>query len=92
MTGALLLIVGTLIILFATNAQLTLVILPILPLALVLFMVFGAISRRCSCKVQIQLSALNTILQENLAGIKVVKAFATRAERAEAVSTAPPTT
>jgi ATP-binding cassette subfamily B multidrug efflux pump len=73
--GALVLIVGTLIILFTTNAQLTLIILPILPLAMVIFMVFGRVSQPLFTKVQIRLSALNTILQENLAGIKVVKAF-----------------
>ncbi len=39
--GALLLITGTLIILFTTNARLTLVVLPILPLALITFMLFG---------------------------------------------------
>jgi ATP-binding cassette, subfamily B, multidrug efflux pump len=73
--GALVLIVGTLIILFTTNARLTLIVLPILPLALILFMVFGKISQPLFTKVQIRLSALNTILQENLAGIKVIKAF-----------------
>jgi ATP-binding cassette subfamily B protein len=73
--GAIILIIGTLIILFSTNAQLALVALPILPIALVLFMVFGAISGPLFGKVQMRLSALNTILQENVAGIKVVKAF-----------------
>jgi ATP-binding cassette subfamily B protein len=73
--GAIILIIGTLIILFNTNAQLALVALPILPIALVLFMVFGAISGPLFGKVQMRLSQLNTILQENVAGIKVVKAF-----------------
>jgi len=76
LVGALVLIVGTLIILFATNAQLALVTLPILPIGLILFMVFGAVSGPLFGKVQMRLSALNTILQENVAGIKVVKAFA----------------
>jgi ATP-binding cassette subfamily B multidrug efflux pump len=69
------LLVGTLIILINTNPQLTLVVLPILPLALVIFMVFGALSQPLFVRVQQRLSALNTVLQENLAGIKVVKAF-----------------
>lgn len=73
---AFLLLIVTLIILFATNWQLTLVVLPILPIALVLFMVFGAVSQPLFIQLQIRLSKLNTILQENLAGIKVVKAFA----------------
>lgn len=73
--GALLLLVGTLAILLTTNFQLTLVVLPILPIALILFMVFGSISQPLFAAVQHKLSNLNTILQENLAGIKVVKAF-----------------
>lgn len=81
--GALILLTGTLIILFTTNASLTLIVLPILPVALILFMVFGAVAQPLFTRVQIRLSALNTILQENMAGIKVVKAF-TREKSEEA--------
>ena len=73
---SLLLLTCTLAILFVTNWRLTLVILPILPIALVIFMTFGAISQPLFAQVQQRLSALNTVLQENLAGIRVVKAFA----------------
>jgi ATP-binding cassette, subfamily B, multidrug efflux pump len=73
---AFLLLIGALIILALTNWQLTLVVVPLLPVALVLFMIFGRVSQPLFMAVQIKLSALNTILQENLAGIKVVKAFA----------------
>jgi ATP-binding cassette subfamily B protein len=73
---AFILLIATLVILFLTNWQLTLVVLPILPFALVLFMIFGALSQPLFVQVQAKLSALNTILQENLAGMKVVKAFA----------------
>jgi ATP-binding cassette subfamily B protein len=73
---AFLLLIATLLILVLTNWRLTLVVLPILPVALVLFMIFGAVSQPLFVQLQIRLSALNTILQENLAGIKVVKAFA----------------
>ena len=73
---AIVLLLGALVLLGITNWSLTLHVLPILPLALVLFMAFGAISQPLFGKVQAKLSALNTILQENLAGIKVVKAFA----------------
>ncbi|NWF71296.1 MAG: ABC transporter ATP-binding protein [Chloroflexi bacterium] len=73
---AVILLVATLVILLLTNWQLTLVVLPILPFALVLFMVFGAVSQPLFVQVQTKLSVLNTILQENLAGMKVVKAFA----------------
>lgn len=75
LVGALVLLVATLVILFSTNAQLALATIWIIPVALVLFMIFGTISQPLFSKVQQKLSALNTILQENLAGIKVVKAF-----------------
>ncbi len=65
----------TLVILLATNWRLTLVILPTLPIALVLFVVFGALSQPLFVEVQRRISAMNTVLQEALAGIKVVKAF-----------------
>ncbi|MCE7983608.1 MAG: ABC transporter ATP-binding protein [Caldilinea sp. CFX5] len=73
---AVVLLVGALVLLGITNWSLTLYVLPILPIALLLFMLFGAVSQPLFGKVQAKLSALNTILQENLAGIKVVKAFA----------------
>ena len=75
LVGAVVLLSGTLIIIFSTNARLALVTLWIMPVALVLFMFFGTISQPLFAKVQQKISALNTILQENLAGIKVVKAF-----------------
>jgi ATP-binding cassette subfamily B protein len=73
--GSLILLVGTLVILLTTNLRLTLVALPILPIALGLFLVFGRLSGPLFAKVQARLDRLNNILQENLAGIKVVKAF-----------------
>ena len=73
--GALVLLTATLIILFTTNAQLALAVIWIIPVALILFLIFGGISQPLFNRVQQRLSALNTILQENLAGIKVVKAF-----------------
>ncbi|MFN8487297.1 MAG: ABC transporter ATP-binding protein [Caldilineaceae bacterium] len=73
---ALIMLVGALTLLALTNWSLTLTVVAILPVALILFMVFGAVSQPLFAKVQMKLSALNTILQENLAGIKVVKAFA----------------
>jgi ATP-binding cassette subfamily B protein len=73
--GAIILLVGTLVILFSTNVQLTLIALPILPIALVLFMFFGSKMGPMFSSIQKRLDKVNTILQENLAGIKVVKAF-----------------
>ncbi|HLF80673.1 MAG TPA: ABC transporter ATP-binding protein [Anaerolineales bacterium] len=72
---SLVLMTGTLIILSLTNLRLMLIILPILPLAFALFMVFGGIARPMFEMVQRKLSAMNGVLQENVAGIKVVKAF-----------------
>ncbi len=73
---AFILLAGSLVVLWFTNHSLTLVILPTLPLALIIFFIFGAISQPLFTRVQHRLSALNTVLQENLAGFKVVKAFA----------------
>ncbi len=75
LVGAIILLVGTIIILFSTNVPLAWTAMPILPIALVLFVIFGTAAQPMFKKVQIKLSALNTILQENLAGIKVIKAF-----------------
>jgi ATP-binding cassette subfamily B protein len=73
---AVVLLVGALAMLFLTNWRLTLVVIPILPIALVLFMIFGSVTQPLFREVQMKLSALNTVLQESLAGIRVVKAFA----------------
>jgi ATP-binding cassette, subfamily B, multidrug efflux pump len=81
LVGAVLLLSGTLIILFNTNAKLAWATVWILPVALILFMIFGTISQPLFKKVQIKISALNTILQENLAGIKVIKAFTREKEQ-----------
>ena len=75
LVGALLLLVGTVIILFATNTTLAWTAMPILPVAMALFGIFGSLAQPKFRLLQIKLSALNTILQENLAGIKVIQAF-----------------
>ena len=80
---AIVLLVGTLIILVGTNVRLTLVSLPVLPLALLMFMGFGAISQPMFIRLQMRLSELNTVLQENLAGIRVIKAFVREPQETE---------
>jgi len=72
---ALVMLVGALTILLLTNWKLMLIVTPILPLALVMFMGFGRIAQPLFMEVQIRLSKLNTILQENLAGLQVIKGF-----------------
>jgi ATP-binding cassette subfamily B multidrug efflux pump len=81
LVGSIILLTGTLIILFSTNVKLAFTSLPILPIALVLFLTFGALAQPLFMKVQQKLSALNTVLQENLAGIKVIKAFTREREQ-----------
>ena len=76
LAGAAILLVATLSLLLSTNWQLALVSMPILPAALITFMIFGIVSQPLFAKVQARISDVNTVLQENLAGIKVVKAFA----------------
>lgn len=80
-TQAVIMLVATLIILSVTNFKLMLVILPVLPVALLLFLTFGGLAQPMFMKVQQKLSALNTVLQENLAGIKVIKAFVREPEQ-----------
>ncbi|MEN6409079.1 MAG: ABC transporter ATP-binding protein [Anaerolineaceae bacterium] len=78
---AVVLLVAAIIVLFFTNAKLTLVVLPILPLVFVLMMILGRQMQPIFTEVQIRLSAINTTLQENLAGIKVIKAFVREPEQ-----------
>ena len=77
------LLIGSLTVLAFTNLPLTLIILPVLPVALVLFMVFGSVAQSLFGAIQRRLSTLNDILQENLAGIRVVKAFVREREEQE---------
>lgn len=81
--SAVLTIVATALVLVGMNWRLALVTLLILPL---IFVVFGAAMRRAQplfLQVQERLAALNTVLQENLAGVRVVKAFVREAHEAE---------
>jgi ATP-binding cassette subfamily B multidrug efflux pump len=81
LVGALILLTGTITILFSSNVSLAWTTMPLLPFALVLFSFFAAASQPMFTKVQQKLSALNTVLQENLAGIKVIKAFTREKEQ-----------
>jgi len=81
LVGAIILLAGTVIILFSTNVSLAWTAMPILPVAIILFGVFASLAQPMFTKVQQKLSALNTVLQENLAGIKVIKAFTREKEQ-----------
>jgi ATP-binding cassette subfamily B protein len=81
LVGAVILLSGTVIILFSSNVSLAWTAMPILPFAIVLFGVFSSIAQPMFKKVQQKLSTLNTVLQENLAGIKVIKSFTREKEQ-----------
>jgi ATP-binding cassette subfamily B protein len=75
MIGAITMMLGSLIFLVITNWQLSLVMLVIVPFS---FFVFGKLASRIRPMfkvVQERLAALNTVLQENLIAMRVVKAF-----------------
>jgi len=74
--SALLMIFGTLIIMFIMNWKLALLVFMVIPLILGFFGFFISKIMPISKSVQQKLGALNTVLQENLAGMRVVKAFA----------------
>jgi len=74
--SAALMLIGSVVLLFAINWRLALVLVLVVPTT---FGVFGLFARRAMPlfnEMQRRLANLNTVLQENLAGIRVVKAFA----------------
>ena len=74
--SAVLMMVGAMALLFTLNWRLALVMVAVIP---VTFGIFGFFARRAMPlfkEVQARLSRLNVVLQENLAGVRVVKAFA----------------
>jgi ATP-binding cassette subfamily B protein len=70
--------IGSISIMVATNPQLSLVMAVLLPIVLVLVAVFIKIVEPFYTRVQEKLDHLNQVLQENLMGIRVVKAFVRR--------------
>src|SRR5215211_4460831 len=81
LVGAVILLAGTVIILFTSNVPLAWAAMPILPVAIITFVIFASLAQPMFSKVQQKLSYLNTVLQENLAGIKVIKAFTREKEQ-----------
>ena len=74
-TRAPLMFLGSFGIMFATNPNLATVILALMPVTLVLVTLFIMLVRPLFTRVQERLDYLNQVLQENLTGIRVVKAF-----------------
>ncbi len=73
-----LLLIGSIALMLMMNQQLAMMMLLLLPLTLIFTIVFIRIAQPIFKRVQKKLDVLNQILQENLAGIRVVKAFVRR--------------
>ncbi|GAB4306391.1 MAG: ABC transporter ATP-binding protein [Candidatus Bipolaricaulota bacterium] len=68
-------VVGSMVLLTLTSRQLAWLLVAFVPVIVALVSVFLARARPMFLGVQKQLERLNTVLQENLAGVRVVKAF-----------------
>jgi ATP-binding cassette subfamily B protein len=77
-TRAPLMFIGSLGIMYATNVRLANTVILILPVTIVLVFIFVRIVQPLFTQVQERLEYLNQVLQENLVGIRVVKAFVRR--------------
>jgi len=74
-TRAPLLMVGSLILMFITDSRLALMILPVLLATTIVIVFFVSRMGPLFLTVQKKLDRLNTVLQENIAGVRLVKAF-----------------
>jgi len=74
-TRAPMLMIGSLILMFVTDARLALMIVPVLLATILLIIFFVTRMGPLFMTVQRKLDRLNTILQENIAGVRLVKAF-----------------
>lgn len=75
LTRAPMLLVGSVFFMVLTSPRLSLVALALLPTVGAVVVLFGRHARILFTMVQAKLDRLNTVLQENLAGVRVVKAF-----------------
>ena len=78
LTRAPLMFVGSVTIMWITNPTLAAYMLTLLPVVIVLVTLFIRMIEPLFTKVQERLEALNQVLQENISGIRVVKAFVHR--------------
>ena len=74
-TRAPLLMLGSLILMFVTDSHLALMIVPVLLATLLVILFFVSRMTPLFLTVQQKLDRLNTVLQENIAGVRLVKAF-----------------
>ena len=75
MLRALLMVVGSVLMMFIIDHRLALITMILLPLAGILISGLMGMARPMFATVQERLSVLNTTVQENLAGVQLVKAF-----------------
>jgi ATP-binding cassette subfamily B multidrug efflux pump len=74
-TRAPLLMVGSILLMVSTDSRLALTILPLLLVTGVIIAIFISRTQPLYLTVQRKLDTLNTVLQENIAGVRLVKAF-----------------
>ena len=74
-TRAPLLLIGSLILMFSTSKSLALTMLPLLLITSLLIVYFVLRMEPLYRSVQLKLDRLNTVLQENVAGARLIKAF-----------------
>jgi ATP-binding cassette subfamily B protein len=72
---ALVLLAGSQVLMFTTNSQLAVKLLPFMLVILVLIIIFAGKLQALFLGVQQKLDKLNNVMQENLSGVRVVKAF-----------------
>ena len=72
---ALVLLAGSMILMFTSNSQLAVKLLPFMLIILVLIVIFAGKLQKLFLAVQQKLDKLNNVMQENLSGVRVVKAF-----------------
>jgi len=82
-TRAPLLMVGSLILMFVTDSHLALMVLPVLLATSMVIVFFVSRMGPLFMTVQKKLDRLNTVLQENIAGVRLVKAFVRADHEAE---------
>lgn len=70
-----LLLVGSMVLLVITSRHLAVIMLVVFPITFALVWVFAAKARPLFLEIQRRLDRLNNVLQENLSGVRVVKAF-----------------
>jgi ATP-binding cassette subfamily B multidrug efflux pump len=78
-TRAPLLMIGSILLMISTSPDLAVSIFPLLLVTAIIIVVFISRTQPMYLAVQRRLDSLNTVLQENIAGVRVVKAF-TRAD------------